>query len=207
MPIRAFRPDLVPRAWDSGEATVSCAVPAALHSGRPLDLEIGCGVGWHPIHYASVHPERFLIAIERTTEKFEKFATRLKHHFELANLIPVHADAVAWVVHHLPDASLDRIFILYPNPSAKNSQARWIRMPFFGHLLTKLKSEGAIEIRTNIAAYADEIRTYAQEVWQLRLIKDERIAAPVSGRTLSTHFEQKYLARGENCFRIVLARR
>jgi hypothetical protein len=25
---------------------------------RPLDVEIGCGVGFHPLHYARAHPER-----------------------------------------------------------------------------------------------------------------------------------------------------
>ncbi len=43
----------------------------------PLDIEIGCGVGMHPLLYASAHPERFLIAIEKTREKFGKFAKKI----------------------------------------------------------------------------------------------------------------------------------
>lgn len=202
--VRPFRSDLIPGTEDLPDDQVLERVKCALHAGQPLDLEIGCGVGWHPIRYARAFPDRTLIAVERTSEKFRKFESRLDRHPRLANLIPVHGDATSWVTHHLPDESLDRILILYPNPNGKNPQARWVRMPFFGHLLMKLKRAGTIEFRTNIAEYAGEIRDYGLGEWNLQVAVDEELAFPREG--LTTHFEQKYLERGEPCYRIVLSR-
>ncbi len=42
----------------------------------PLDIEVGCGVGLHPIQYSLANPDRFLVALEHTREKFEKFHRR-----------------------------------------------------------------------------------------------------------------------------------
>ena len=38
----------------------------------PTDLELGSGAGLFAIRYSQMHPERQLIAIERTSEKFLK---------------------------------------------------------------------------------------------------------------------------------------
>ena len=121
-----------------------------LKQNMPIDLEIGCGVGWHPLVYAKKNPDRFLIAIERTAEKFEKFQRRFESHGKPENLLPVHADAVAWITHALGDDSCSRIMIPYPNPYPKNSAQRWVRMPFFRRLLQVLKPGGSIQILTNI---------------------------------------------------------
>ena len=37
-----------------------------------LDIEIGCGVGLHPIQYQAKNLERTLVAIEHTKEKYER---------------------------------------------------------------------------------------------------------------------------------------
>ncbi len=164
-------------------------------SVSPLDLEIGCGVGWHPIAYAGAHPERALIAIEHTREKFEKFRHRAEQH-ALANLFPVHADAVRYVTHAIEPATLDRVFLLYPNPEPRAENKRWFRMPFFGELLTKLKSGGTIELATNIESYAEEAKVYGN-YWNLNLRSESH---PQHART---HFEKKYLERGETCFDLI----
>lgn len=173
----------------------------------PVDLEIGCGVGWHPIRYAQENPERVLVAIEQTTEKFTKFDARVEANRRLGrsleNLIPIHADAVAWVTAFVPEQSLDRIILFYPNPNPKNPAARWIRMPFFGHLLTKLKPGGKISFRTNEKGYVDEVREYGVRVWALGVSVDRSFSSkdtPLSDSL--THFERKYLEAGETCFQI-----
>lgn len=160
----------------------------------PLDLEIGCGVGWHPIKYAQANPNRTLIAIEHTRAKFDGFRRRADRH-ELPNLLPIHADAIRWVTHALPESSVDRIFVLYPNPEPQAANKRWFRMPFMHELLTKLKPQGTIELATNIATYKDEAKMYASEVWNLELADEHTVT-----ENPRTHFEKKYLLRGETCF-------
>jgi tRNA (guanine-N7-)-methyltransferase len=184
-----------------------------LESEKPLDLEIGCGVGLHPLRYASMEPARALIAIEKTREKFSKFARRLERHPEALfqpggpGVVAVNADAIAWVATHVPERRLDRVFILYPNPSFRNPAARWIRMPFFGFLLSRVKSGGVITFRTNESRYAEEVRLYAEKEWG-----GERGELRVEATSFSrdskgigepwTHFEAKYLERGERCHQI-----
>lgn len=169
-------------------------MPVAPHVEK-LDLEIGCGVGWHPVTYAARHPDRTLIAIEHTREKFQKFKQRASRH-DLANLRAVHADAVRYVTHAIAPSSLERVFILYPNPEMRASNKRWFRMPFFEELLSKLKSGGTLQLATNLEGYAEEAKTYAR-YWGLNLVHESHPSEP------RTHFEKKYLERGETCFDLV----
>lgn len=205
--VREFRAARVPVPANLETRLAGLRLAAAVARGGPVDLEIGCGVGWHPIRYARENPNRTLVAIERTAEKFAKFRERLGRHPELTNLVAVHADAVAWVTHFAPKATFERVFVLYPNPNPKNPSARWVRMPFFGELLSRVKPGGEIEFRTNVAEYAAEVGAFAREEWKLRIAEERRLepsaVAPESART---HFERKYLARGETCFALRFTR-
>lgn len=205
--VREFRADRVPVPADLETRLAGLRLAAAVARGAPVDLEIGCGVGWHPIRYARENPNRTLVAIERTAEKFAKFRERLARHPELTNVIAVHADAVAWVTHFAPKAAFDRVFVLYPNPNPKNPSARWVRMPFFGELLSRVKAGGEIEFRTNVADYADEVRAFGRAEWKLRIAEERRLVPDaVALESARTHFERKYLARGETCFALRFAR-
>ena len=143
--IRAFREPQLPNRAPVRLADV--VGDAAGDAAGPVDLEIGCGVGFHPIRYALAHPERRLVAIEHTHEKFMKFARRVENHRaggeSLTNLFPLHANAIGWVSRLEDRECFERIFLLYPNPHPKAKQAnrRWFRMPFMARLLETLKRE------------------------------------------------------------------
>ena len=169
---------------------------------EPLDVEIGCGVGLHPIQYAKAHPDRYLVAIEQTREKFEKFQRRFDHH-NLPNLLPVHANAISWISHCLQDQSVDNFFFLYPNPNPKGTDfnKRWHAMPFMENVIHCLKPTGRIHLATNIEDYAVEAKANFEQVWHLETLRYERIhAGDIVPRT---HFEKKYLARGQTCFDMI----
>jgi tRNA (guanine-N7-)-methyltransferase len=189
---RLFRPEKVlkPKSLDQFK------LPSEL--SLPLDIEIGCGVGWHPIQYAKSNPDRFLVAIEHTREKFEKFRSRVANNQKFENLLPVHANAIAWITYSLAPASVSRIFILYPNPEPKAQSKRWIRMPFATKLVEVLKPQGELIFATNELSYRNEILEYAPH--GLSLKKETRLSEKDRPRT---HFEKKYLARGETCFDLV----
>lgn len=168
----------------------------------PIDIEIGCGVGFHPIRYSLTNPDRILIAIERTKLKFAKFQTRYQNHREPQNLFPIHADATHWIFRHVPDFRVDRIFILYPNPYPKLRQKnqRFAYSTFLPELIKKLKVGGTLELATNLYYYAEEMKTELTETWGLRLLKSTVIDPETKPRS---HFEKKYLERGDNCFDLV----
>ena len=155
----------------------------------------------HAIQYATQNPERFLIAVERTHTRFAQLKQRAHHHAQLKNLIPVHADAIGFVTHHLDDQSLEQIFLLYPNPypKAKHSNLRWHNSPFMSLLLKKLKTGGTLTIATNLEWYACEAQTALVRAWNLQLTEARQVSPDAVART---HFEKKYLARGETCWNL-----
>jgi len=168
----------------------------------PLDIEIGCGVGYHPLQYAQENPERTLIAIEQTKEKFEKFAGRISHHKKISNLVPIHGNAVAWITHGIEIDSVNRYFLLYPNPNPKEKlrNKRWFAMPFMKHLIETLKDKGTITLATNEQFYYEEAKELGIKYWGLKIIEDRLVKKEEKPRT---HFEKKYLMRGDACFNLV----
>ncbi|PJB52359.1 MAG: SAM-dependent methyltransferase, partial [Bdellovibrio sp. CG_4_9_14_3_um_filter_39_7] len=130
-------------------------------------------------------------------EKFKKFERRFEKH-QLLNLLPIHANAISWVTTHLNEECLDRIFLLYPNPNPKDRAKRWICMPFMKQLLSCLKKNGQLIFASNEIFYIEEVMEYALHFWKLELVKNERV------ELARTHFEKKYLQRGETCTEIIL---
>ncbi|MFT6071090.1 MAG: tRNA G46 methylase TrmB [Bacteriovoracaceae bacterium] len=171
----------------------------------PLDIEIGCGVGLHPILYQQKHPERCLVALEHTKEKFDKFYRRFINHGSPQNLIPVHANGISWVSQQLPNESVDQFFFLYPNPNPKpgDLNKRWYAMPFMQKVLEVLKPDGKITLATNEKFYKEEALEYFLGHWKLKLIEDKILE---SGFKPRTHFEKKYLEREEPCFNLVFSK-
>lgn len=169
-------------------------------SSQPICLEIGAGKGKHALLFTTQHPQQRLVAIERTREKFE--AMQKQHQQEgQENLQPVHADALPWVVHALYPQQLEQCFILYPNPEPHNPAQRWLNMPFFEFLLSRLQPKGQITLASNIPDYIAEAEQQLQQVWQLPYIKE--VIPATSART---HFEIKYLERGELCQQLVISK-
>jgi tRNA (guanine-N7-)-methyltransferase len=137
-----------------------------------------------------------LIAIERTRNKFDAFA-KLAAQQKSSNLSAIHADAIAWIVHAIAPNSIERIFILYPNPEQHNPNQQWLNMPFFEFLLSRLQIGGEVVLATNIEAYMDNAEQQANEVWCLPNTRHK-----VASDSQRTHFEVKYLARGETCWQL-----
>ncbi|WP_171077711.1 MULTISPECIES: SAM-dependent methyltransferase [Acinetobacter] len=169
-------------------------------SPEPICVEIGAGKGKHALLFTRNNPERQLIAIERTREKF--LAMQKQHVLEgQKNLQTVHADALPWVVHALYPAQVEQFFILYPNPEPHNPAQRWANMPFFEFLLSRLQTGGTITLASNIPEYIDEAEQQMQELWKLPYVKEG-----IPKDSARTHFEIKYLERGELCQQLIITK-
>lgn len=175
---------------------------------RSIELEIGCGVGWHPIEVAKLlENDQALIAIERTSNKFAAFQRRLQNHPHLQDVLSaVHADAFHFIATSVPSASLDKIWMLYPNPEIKRPNNRWYLSPGFRRALQALRIGGVFHFATNIADYAHageaQAKSLGLSLQEARLIQKSQLnqqsnQAPFSPRT---HFEKKYYERGETLF-------
>ncbi len=170
-------------------------------------VEIGCGVGWHSITYSRNHPEKLIIAIERTSDKFSRFKSRILTNGPIPNLIPVHGDALRLLPPHLNNLSLESVFILYPNPEPKAKAQRWIHMPFLDLVREALCPDGRVVFATNIESYAEEILVTAPSRGWI-VSKDQRINILENANFQPrTHFEKKYFLRGETLRHIELTKK
>ena len=169
-------------------------------SSDPVCVEIGAGKGKHALLFSAQHPEKKLIAIERTREKY--LAMHKQHEIEAQNNLQlIHADAMPWIVHAVLPAQVEQFFILYPNPEPHNSAQRWLNMPFFEFLLSRLAVNGSITLASNITEYIEEAEQQLIHVWKLPFLK--QVIPNTSART---HFEIKYLARGELCQQLIISK-
>ncbi|UYZ69559.1 tRNA (guanine-N(7)-)-methyltransferase [Moraxella bovis] len=169
-------------------------------AGTPICLEIGAGKGKHALLFAHQNPDKHLYAIERTAIKFGAFDKQAGI-ANPPNLTAIHADAIAWTAFAVYPKQLQTCFILYPNPEPKNKNQRFLNMPFFELLLSKMADGGQIILASNISDYIDEAERLLNEIWQLPYVK--RQIEPISART---HFEIKYLARGERCQELIITK-
>ena len=166
----------------------------------PICVEIGAGKGKHALLFTAEHPQDQLIALERTREKFE--AMKKQHQIEKQdNLTPIHADALPWVVHALYPQQVQQFFILYPNPEPHNPAQRWLNMPFFEFLLSRLQTNGKITLASNIPEYIQEAEQQLTDIWQLPYEKQKIVKT-----SARTHFEIKYLERDELCQQLIITK-
>ena len=169
-----------------------------------LIIEIGAGVGFHAIKYAKANNNSFFIAIEKTSEKFNKLNTRVLNHPNLDNIYPVHANAINWIYNNIYKQELDECFILYPNPYPKASQQnkRFTNIPFMDYLFSRLKIGGKLTLATNMKYYFEEAKEAFIVKGYLKLL-DNSIINSIDNFSPRTHFEKKYLDRGEVCYNLV----
>jgi tRNA G46 methylase TrmB len=168
-------------------------------------IEIGCGVGRHPLTWAAAHPNEQILAIERTHEKFTKFKTRLENHRtkypgQYQNIWAAHAEASVLLPHLLSENSVSQFFHLYPNPEPKAKNRRLAHNPLLPFIFKTLLPNGCLTVASNIKSYIDELRSTSAEIGFI-----EFSSGPISFSTPPrSHFEKKYLARGETCYEIIL---
>lgn len=166
----------------------------------PICVEIGAGKGKHALLFTGQNPQTMLYAIERTKEKF--LAMQKQHQHEPREyLYPIHADALPWVVHALHPVQVEQFFILYPNPEPHNPAQRWLNMPFFEFLLSRLQPNGTITLASNIEEYIEEAEQQLIQLWKLPYEKQK-----IATDSARTHFEVKYLERGELCQQLIITK-
>ncbi len=170
---------------------------------RELAIEIGPGVGLHPLQYAQSNPDKFVIGIEKTTEKYTKFARRANNHLEITNLLAIHANAVEWISKNIHESEVSEYYLLYPNPYPKAAQKnkRLMHMPFMHHLIDTMKTDATLTIATNMHFFYLDAK---ETINELQLVKDSTVSTTSRGRT---HFERKYLKDGQQCYELVFQKK
>jgi tRNA (guanine-N7-)-methyltransferase len=178
----------------------------ALDISRPIDpgglkpdaaeiwLEIGFGGGEHLASQAERRPDVLILGAEPF---LNGVASALRHIGEasLSN-VRLHPGDARDLLAALPDASLDRIFILFPDPWPKlrHHKRRLIQPEVVAELARVLKPRGRLRFATDWADYADwsleRLIRSPELVWTAQRADDWRCAP---GDHVSTRYEAKQL--------------
>lgn len=117
-------------------------------------LEIGYGGGEHLALEAARHPETGYIGSEVFTGGIAKLVQTIAEE-KLGN-IRLFTDDALKLLFKLPDASLDEVFLLYPDPwpKTRHHKRRFISNVTVGELARVLKAGGRFHFATDIEDYA-----------------------------------------------------
>lgn len=130
---------------------------AATVFGReaPCTLEIGFGNGASLAAMAEQAPEKDFIGIEVHRPGVGHLLLAIEER-ELSNVRVVCADAVPYINEQLPENSLDRILIYFPDPwhKKRHHKRRIIQTGFLDMIATRLKSGGLLHLATDWEDYA-----------------------------------------------------
>ena len=163
----------------------------------PRVLEIGFGNGDTLVLAAADHPELDFIGIE-VHEPGVGHCLIGAREAGLENLRIIAHDAMEVLQHQLPDGSLSRINLYFPDPWPKkrHHKRRIVQAPFLDLAARKLGRGGALHIATdweNYAAHIDETMA-GREDFRLEERREHSGDRPLDRHT--TKFERRGLGKG-----------
>lgn len=136
--------------------TVPLNSVALFDDNRPVWLEIGFGGGEHLIEQARRNQDIGFVGAEPFIEGVAKALTGIDTH-SLTN-VRLLADDVRLLLERFEDHSIDRVFILFPDPWPKRRQQkrRLIQPAFLDQLARIVRSGSEVRFATDVKSYADE---------------------------------------------------
>ncbi len=168
--------------------------PGPSPQGGGVTLEIGFGGGEHLVAQATSHPNHRFIGVE----PFINGVASCLRHVEEANVqnVRLHQGDARDVIARLPDASLERVYILFPDPwpKARHHKRRLIQPDFLSELARVMKPDAELRFATDWANYAawtlEKVTRHPRFVWLAESAAGWRAAWPGH---VTTRYETKKL--------------
>ncbi|MGF1561839.1 MAG: tRNA (guanosine(46)-N7)-methyltransferase TrmB [Geminicoccaceae bacterium] len=172
--------------------------PQALFAGkRAIWLEIGFGGGEHLAAQARANPDVGLIGVEPFVTGVAKLLAEIENHG--LRTIRLAVDDARLVLRALPDASLERVFVLFPDPwpKARHHKRRIVNDATLSDMARVLADGGELRLATDHMGYA----LWMLEHLQRQSAFDWLAERPVDWRARTddwpaTRYEQKAVAAG-----------
>ena len=129
---------------------------ALMPTARETWLEVGFGGGEHMAAQAARSPDVLILG----AEPFVNGVASAVRHIDEQGLgnVRLHDGDVRELIARLPDASLARIFILFPDPWPKTRQQkrRLVQPELVADLARTLKPGGRLRFASDVASYVDQ---------------------------------------------------
>jgi len=185
-------------------------IPESFFRPKSLWFEIGAGTGHFFESMARFHPHKNLVAIERDRMRGKRLVRR-NEESGLSNFFGIRGNAIAAFFSQIPEASLERIYNLYPCPWPKSSQRkhRWHFHPVMPRIIAALEMEGYFIIASDQQFYIEEAHYTLPKQYGLKVIKFGEVSAhPLNGLEFfpegRSKFERTFLSQGQPCFELIL---
>ena len=168
---------------------------------RPVELEIGSGKGTFLVHRAKARSEVNFLGIEWANQYCRLAADRMAR-WGLSNVRMLRADAAAFVLKRIPDNSLQRVHIYFPDPwpKTRHKKRRIIQPPFVQLIYRKLRIGGQLAVVTDHRDYARQMAWVIFGQRGLATVPFPRTHGAEAGEVVGTNFERKYIAQGRQFF-------
>jgi tRNA (guanine-N7-)-methyltransferase len=166
-----------------------------LPNHRAITLEIGFGAGEHLAAQARHHPERLYLGAEPYINGVAKLLAVIDRE-KLTN-IRIDTRDMRELLNELPPASIDEVFILFPDPwpKARHHKRRLINAHTFSMLARVHQPGGRLLIATDHPDYADWIgeQLLASDVYHWQKTRDPYQPPP---DWAETKYQRKTSAEG-----------
>ncbi len=119
-------------------------------------LEIGCGMGDALADMAQAQPENDYIGIEVHRPGVGRLLFRVEEQ-ALSNVRVFCHDAIEILKKQIPDGSLDRVLLFFPDPwhKKRHNKRRIVQVAFIEMIRSKLKPGGVFHMATDWQEYAE----------------------------------------------------
>lgn len=163
----------------------------------PLNLEIGFGMGQSLAEMAEAAPEQDFIGVEVHKPGCGALLMEMEER-GLDNIRLYRADVLDVLAEAIPEASLDRVLILFPDPwpKKKHHKRRLIQPDFVAALHRYLRPGGVLHIATDWEPYAEHILEVMNVAPGYRNLSEDGTVVPRPADRPLTKFEKRGEARG-----------
>ena len=122
-------------------------------------LEIGFGAGDHLIHQAKNFPHVTFIGVEVFENGISSLLEKIQHE-NLTNIL-IFPQEVGLLWPHIPLLSLDKLFILFPDPwpKIKQRKRRLINEDSLKEFASRLKNTGSFHMASDCQDYIEDVKT------------------------------------------------
>lgn len=188
---------------DLGEELLD--LDALFGRSAPTVLEIGFGNGLSLADMAETHADLNFFGIEVHKPGVGSLLVQVKKR-ELTNVRVSHDDAVQVVEQQIPDGSLHRIQIFFPDPwhKKRHHKRRLIQAKFVETLVKKLEPKGHIHVATDWENYAEHILEVLSA--NKDLTNTAQDYAPKPGYRPDTKYEARGIRLGHGVWDLVFAK-
>jgi tRNA (guanine-N7-)-methyltransferase len=159
---------------------------------QPIEAELGSGDGSFLAKYATAHPERNFLGVERLLGRLRKL-NKKGLRAGLSNLALLRLEASYVIEFMIPPGSIDALHVYFPDPwpKRKHRKNRLISERFTEVTAQALKIGGIVFLRTDDLDYFEQMtRVFGANA------RFETVETPAELAEVVTDFERNFQLRG-----------